>query len=122
MTRLSAPASSRAGKAKPSADFLFHSSSLLTIEMAKTADELGDGHCDEALSIEAAGSEEPNAKGHLETRAAQTGGMRDERHEGAIRIFERHADDERGAHLRREAQVDEPNLAALRGGHRAFSA
>ena len=109
-----APAFLGAGQAKPSADSLFHGSSLLSIETAKTADQLDDGHCDEALSIEAAGSEEANGKGHLEARAAQTGGMRDERDERTIGVFKRHAENERGAYLRSEAQVDQPDLAALR--------
>ena len=102
------------GQAKPSADSLFHCNSLLSVETAKTADQLDDRHRNETLSIEAAGSEETNAKGHLEAGAAQTGGVGDERNERPVGVFNRHAEDECGAHLRSEAQVDKPDLAPLR--------
>ena len=109
-----APAFLGAGQAKPSADSLFHCGSVLSIETVKTTDQLDDRHCNEALSIEASGSEEPNGNGYLEARAAQTGGVGDERNERPVGVLNRHAEDECGAHLRSEAQIDKPDLAALR--------
>jgi hypothetical protein len=87
---------------------------LLGIKTPKAADQLDHGHCDEALSSEAAWSEEANAQGHLEARAAQTGGVGDERDERAVGILHRYAEDQRGPYLRSEAQVDKPDLAPLR--------
>lgn len=108
---LLAPAFVDAGQAKPSADSLFHCGSLLSIQTAK-ADQLDDGHGNKALSIEAAGSKESDRYGYLETRAPQTGGVRNERDERPVGVFNRHAEDKRGPHLRSEAQVDKPDLAA----------
>ena len=110
---LLAPAFSGAGQVKPGADSLFHCSSLLSIETAKTADQLDDRHCHEALRIEAAGSEEPNGDGYLEARAAQTGGVGTSV-TSARSVSSTGAEDECRAHLRREAQIDKPDLAALR--------
>lgn len=72
-------------QAKPDADSLLDCSSLPSIEATKTPDQFDHGHCHKALSIE-----------------------------GAIDVFNRHAEDECGAHLRGETQVDEPDLPALR--------
>jgi len=67
-----------------------------------------------ALSIEAPWSEEANGTGHLEARAAQTGGVGDERDKRPVGVFNRYAEDKRGAHLHSEAQVDKSDLATLR--------
>jgi hypothetical protein len=87
---------------------------LLNIKAPKTPDQLHHGHCGEALSIEATWSEEANAQGHLEARAAQAGSVGDERDERPVGIVNRHAEDKRGPYLRSEAQVDKPDLAPLR--------
>jgi len=39
-----------------------------------------------------------------------------------VGVFSRHAENERGAYLRGEAQVDEPDLATFGRAHRGFSA
>ena len=103
-----------AHQAKPSADFLFHGGLLLSIETTQPTDQLYHGYGHKALSIESAWSEEPNAEGHLEAGAAQAGGVGNERDKGPIRVFNRHAQHERGPDLRSEAQVDKPDLAPLR--------
>ncbi len=59
---------------------------------------------------------------HLETRTAQTRGVGNQGDQRPVGVFSRHAENERGAYLRSEAQVDEPDLATFGRAHRGFSA
>jgi len=100
----------------------FDRNTLLLIQLAKATDELDGWHRDEALCIEAAWPQESDGQWHLETRTAQTCGMGNQGDQRPVGVFSRHAENERGAYLRSEAQVDEPDLATFGRAHRGFSA
>ncbi len=100
----------------------FDRNKLLLIEPAKATDELDGEHRHETLCIEAARPQESDGQWHLETRAAHTGGVGNQGDGRPVGLFNRHAENERRAYLRSEAQVHEPDLAAFGRVHRCFSA
>ena len=81
---------------------------------ANPSNEPWDRNRYKTLSIERARLEKSNRHRNFETGAAPFGGMRNQRHDRTIRAFDRDAEDQARPDLRRQSQIDQPNLSAWR--------
>ena len=76
---------------------------------------------DEVLRVKCAGFQEAYGNRRLETRPSNTGGVWDERGERPIFVIGGNTEDKGGTNLCSHAEIDEPDLAALRRNQRDCS-
>jgi hypothetical protein len=85
------------------------------VSFPKTRINFAKGH--KVLSIESTLPQKWNGKSNLESRAPQARRTRNERHQSAINVLWRNAEDETWAYLGGETEIYEPDLSSLRRPH-----
>ena len=105
------------GKAQPRTHYCLDRGELLRIELAQRAKEFDMRNGDEVLGVERAGFQEADGNCHFKSRTPDAGGMGNEGGKRPILVRSGYTENQRRSNLSGHAQIDEPDLAALRCDH-----
>jgi hypothetical protein len=106
--------SSIVSHAQPKLDSRLDTCKQLGAKSTYVSNQPSKRHRDQTLCIEGAGLEKPECRGDLESGAANACGVRHDRHERAIRVLNRNADDQTRPNFGGKAEIDQPYLSTRR--------